>query len=483
MPDRRPVRRLPRARWFMLFVLLLCVTTLIARVLISQTDIVPQTVDFVRNLPFVGPDRMATLENAYYDAQDAWNQFIYDRTHAPVVTSDVAGEINGKPTDPNSPEGSDASVEPPLTATPLGPTQLAGAGLASPTPQPTRTPGPAVPALPRPIPPLILSDPRPGEGVWSPVGLPLAKRSRPPMMRTFFRPDPERPYAIVDLAWIDLSQTQLTLVPGTSEPRSARGVPRGEAQIPLDVQNSGNLLASWNGGFLTIHGGYGMMVNRTIIAPPKDGFAVLGQYADGSMHIGVWGRDIKMTPDLVSFRQNGPILIDQGVLNEQELTAWGASVSGETRIWRSGIGITRDGALIYAAGSSLSAQTLGVALLRAGAVEAMQLDVNAWHVFFFTYDYGDNGLVPSKLSTQMAGNTRMYLTPYERDFMYLTLKQGTPGLPPGQMTPHPTFMPTSSSLPVLIQDEETPTPWQPAIQLPTPPRRPKSPTPTILFTP
>ncbi|MGB8646297.1 MAG: phosphodiester glycosidase family protein [Anaerolineae bacterium] len=434
--------------------------------MVSQTDIVPQMVDAVRNLPFVGPDRMAALEDAYYNAQDGWNQFIYDRTHAPVVTANVAGDNLDQPAAPTL-----APTNVPPTATPEPQSQVAAPKFT--TPQPVGTPAPAAPALPRPIPPLILSDSQPGEGIWSPVGLPLAQRSRPPIIRTFYRPDPERPYARVDLAWIDLSQTQLTLVPGTSEPRSAPGVPRGEAQIPATVQNSGNLLASWNGGFLTLHGGYGMMVNRVIIAPPKDGFAVLAQYSDGSMHIGIWGRDIKMTSDLVSFRQNGPILIDQGVLNESEMLAWGKSVSGETRIWRSGIGITRDGALIYAAGSSLSAQTLGIALQRAGAVEAMQLDVNAWHVSFFTYELTANGLVPSKLSPAIAGNARMYLTPYDRDFMYLTLKAGSPGLPPRQMTPLPTFMPTSPLLPALIQDAETPTPWQPV----------KTATPALMFTP
>ena len=53
--------------------------------------IIPQIVDAVRNLPFVGPDRMAALEDTYYQAQDAWNTFIYDRTHAPVVTAQVIG--------------------------------------------------------------------------------------------------------------------------------------------------------------------------------------------------------------------------------------------------------------------------------------------------------------------------------------------------------------------------------------------------------
>ncbi len=251
--------------------------------------------------------------------------------------------------------------------------------------------------------------------------MPLGDQPNPPLWHTFFRPDPERPYARVDLVHIDLSQTQLTIVPGTSEPRSVDGI-RGSGVIPTNVQQGGKLLAAWNGGFLTIHGAYGMMVNRRVILPPRDDFAVLAQYANGSLKLGVWGSEITMTPDLVTFRQNGPILIDHGVLNENGMLAWGKSVSGDTHIWRSGLGLTADGNLLVAAGSSLSAQTLGQALLAAGAVEAMQLDVNAWHVYFLTYALTPQGLVPTKLNAAIPGPSTVFLRPFDRDFMYLTLK-------------------------------------------------------------
>jgi hypothetical protein len=129
-----------------------------------------------------------------------------------------------------------------------------------------------------------------------------------------------------------------------------------------------------------------------------------------------------MTPDLVSFRQNGPILVDHGVVNQDTTLRWGKSVSGETRIWRSGIGLTANGELIFGVGDSLSAQTLGEALRHAGASEAMELDVNAWHVYFFTYALTPTGLVPTKLDAAIPGTLETYLKPYGRDFMYLTLK-------------------------------------------------------------
>lgn len=84
--------------------------------------------------------------------------------------------------------------------------------------------------------------------------------------------------------------------------------------------------------------------------------------------------------------------------------------------------MTASGELIYAIGDSLSAQTLGEALRQAGATEAMELDVNAWHAFFFTYALTSAGLVPTKLNAAIPGSLQAYLKPYDRDFMYLTLK-------------------------------------------------------------
>ncbi len=418
-PQRKPGRR-----WLMLAIptlLALCLGLVsFSSGLVSQTNLVPDLVDFVRDLPFVGPGRMAALEDLYYNAQDGVTLFLYQHTHAPVVLAkSAAAQLKSA-----TPQNALPKLTPgPALVTlpdsrPDGPSKIT---IVTPTPVPTAT----TPAPPKPIPPLIISDPLPGEGVWTTDGMPLADSASPPLRRTFYRPDPERPYVRVDLAWIDTSQTQLTLVPGTAEPQPVDKV-KGSGVIPADVQSSGSLLAAWNGGFMTMHGQYGMMVNRRIVAPPRDGFAVLAQYADGSLRIGVWGDEIKMTPDLVSFRQNGPILIDKGVLNQDGLLAWGKSVSGETHIWRSGIGITQDGALIYAAGNAMTAQTLGEALEAAGAVAAMQLDVNAMHVYFYTYRQTDKGPAPTKLSPTIPGPTNLYLTPYVRDFMYLTAKQQVP---------------------------------------------------------
>lgn len=384
LASERPVHRLsiPGFRWLVLAGL--CVVAVLFLNYVNQTDWVPQIVDAARNQPFIGPERVAKAEDLFYTAQDKWNQLVYRFTHPPVI-------VPGAPTSSPSPQGTNGTQR---KSGPTGPASLT---------------------------PVIVSDLQPGEGEWTATDLSLGNQLHPSLWRTFYRPDVTRPYARADLVHMDLTQTRLTLVPGVYEPRPTDGKP-GPGQIPPAVQGSGKLLAAWNGGFLTLHGAYGMMVDRRVILPPRDGLATLAVYADGRVRLGVWGRDLTMTTDLVSFRQNGPILVDHGTVNPNALLDWGKSVSGDVYIWRSGIGLTQDGALVYALGNGASAQTLGEVLKKAGALEAMQLDVNAWHVFFFSYEWSAKGLVPTKLVPSLPGSGQTYLKPNERDFMYLTLK-------------------------------------------------------------
>jgi hypothetical protein len=53
-------------------------------------------------------------------------------------------------------------------------------------------------------------------------------------------------------------------------------------------------------------------------------------------------------------------------------------------VWRSGVGITADGRVIFAYGPALDVRTLAGLLKRAGCVRAMQLDINPdWMSFMY----------------------------------------------------------------------------------------------------
>jgi hypothetical protein len=222
----------------------------------------------------------------------------------------------------------------------------------------------------------------------------------------------------------------LHMVAGTIQPGGPRGVD-GPGIIPVADQQA--LLAAFNGGFKFADGQYGMMANGVIYVPPQPGAATIAATKEGQILLGAWGSDPQLTtnnPDLVAWRQNAALLIDHGVINPltHDGAAWGGTILNSTYTWRSGLGITADGSLIYAAGNSLSARTLGVALQAAGAVMAMQTDINPFWVRAFLYTHNQQQqLIATKLNPSMQGTGNEYLLGTTRDFFYLTYV--TPTLP------------------------------------------------------
>jgi hypothetical protein len=258
------------------------------------------------------------------------------------------------------------------------------------------------------------------------------------MARTSVKPDPDRPYAEAALVRIDLSQIELHLMPGVSEPEAVAGVPPfpRPGRIPAEVQASGKLLAAFNGGFKAVNGHYGMMTDQgVVLQPPLDGIATLAFYRDGHLRLGEWGRDITASADLVAYRQNCPLLLDAGQIaagvREGNQRNWGVTIQNAAATWRSGLGLSSDGRfLIYAAGDSLTVESLAHALQLGGADFAMQLDINSLYTRFVTYRPADvktskYPVVAQKLIDQMPGlGQTVFLSPYDRDFFYITARGG-----------------------------------------------------------
>ena len=103
----------------------------------------------------------------------------------------------------------------------------------------------------------------------------------------------------------------------------------------------------------------------------------------------------------------------------------GANIDGSVAVWRSGLGQSQDGrVLYYAAGDNLIAATLARALLAAGAYQAMQLDINNYWVYFGAVKTDRARLDTTPLFDKMKGHgTRRYLNGYSRDFFYVTARE------------------------------------------------------------
>jgi hypothetical protein len=230
---------------------------------------------------------------------------------------------------------------------------------------------------------------------------------------TQFRSDPNYPSMVAGVAWIDTSRTTVALNPGRLEP--AVNLPRGPMVVP--TTSRGRLLATFNSAFKLQDSGGGFALGGRTYAPMKDGMATLIGYTNGHIDVQAWAWGPTIPPGVAFARQNLPLIVENGQPNPNlsDGPQWGVTVGNAIRVWRSGIGIDRSGNLIYAAADNQTVGSLAQILIRAGAVRAMQLDINSYWVSFITYAQPAAGS-PSNLLPDMTRSVDRYLSPDDRDF-------------------------------------------------------------------
>ena len=254
----------------------------------------------------------------------------------------------------------------------------------------------------------------PGEGIWHTTRPGL--EAEPPLLVTTLRDQPEYPRVVAGLAWIDTKRTTLTLNPGRLEPSVP--VPRGTMDVPIAKRP--RLLATFNSGFKLSDSHGGFAVNGHTYAQMRDGQGTLVGYDDGRVDVLDWRFGSTIPPGVSFARQNLPLIVEEGkpspnITNNAD---WGATVENAVLVWRSAVGVDRHGNLIYAAGEGQTVGSLARALIRAGAIRAMELDINSYWVTFITY--GALGAEdPSKLLEGMERPATRYLEADDRDFFAL----------------------------------------------------------------
>jgi predicted DNA-binding transcriptional regulator AlpA len=289
---------------------------------------------------------------------------------------------------------------------------LPSVGLASTPPsRPKRARAPVrVAAWPHRIEP-VFAHPLPGEGVWRRTG-PLVD-GRPPVLVTTFRTERDYPRIVAYVAWFDHTRTALAFYPGRYEPPSAPV--RGPMSIPYGQR--WRLLASFNSGFIYIDGHNGSSIDGRTYEPLAKGLATLVGYRDGRVDVKTWTGGPNAGPTVAFARQSLPLIIRDGRLNPalNDSSQWGFTLGNAVRVWRTGVGIDRRGNLIYAAANDQTVITLARILQRAGAVRAMQFDINPEWPTLITYRH-HHGLVPTKVVPNVMQPATRYLVPDDRDF-------------------------------------------------------------------
>lgn len=251
----------------------------------------------------------------------------------------------------------------------------------------------------------------PGEGVWRRTG-PLV-RGRPPVLVTTFRTETAYPRIVAFVAWFDHRRTALAYYPGRYEPPNAPD--RGPMQVPYGQR--WRLLATFNSGFIHSDGNQGSSINGIEYEPLQKGRATMIAYRDGRVDIRSWTGGAVAGPQIAFARQSLPLIVDHGrpspALNDS--SQWGFTLGNAVRVWRTGAGIDRRGNLIYAAADDQTVITLARILERAGAVRAMELDINPEWPTLITYTHR-HGLRPTKIVPNGMQPATRYLAPDDRDF-------------------------------------------------------------------
>ncbi len=392
----------------------------------GYVGVISTIVDFVRGLSFIGPKKIARLEMFVFNLQDKINQIRYHKDIQRSLDNTISDEHINRLTSNQNDKKDIESVSAKLVNSSGEIAKLEVIYIPLDGAKKLES------YAPPPIPLQIANEPLDGEGYWTAVDMPKVKGRPPALWRTIIRPDPERPFAWVKLVRMDIRQLELKLVAGTREPKSTTGI-TGDGIIPEDIHIRNKLALAFNGCFQAMHGAYGMMVDREVFLPPKNDIATLAFYEDGTLRMDEWGEEegkINEHKTMLSMRQNLSILIKDGTLNPTGETQWGIAPPGADPIynWRSALGITPEGDLIYAIGFPVSAITIGKALQLAGAESAMHLDMNLSNVSLEIYEPsldedGNLDFKLWKLTTAFYDPPTRYLQVDARDFFYVLFKE------------------------------------------------------------
>ncbi|MHB1518018.1 MAG: phosphodiester glycosidase family protein [Acidimicrobiales bacterium] len=341
------------------------------------------------------PARLAEWTRSHGGASFVnWAENVWYSHHAP--------KVGGKP-----PAGSIRKAHAPTVAVTTGPPHLP-------------PPSPIIP---------FASPPIPGEGQWSPAGRLVG--GIPAIYETTLRPDAIHTSYVVGVAWMDTKLLKATLYSGNQIPG---GGPYTNT-APIQPSAASSLVSAFNAGFLMSAANGGYYTDGQTVMPLRNGAASFVVYRNGTSTVGAWGSNVTMTPNVVSVRQNLDLVVNNGQpvpgLNANDTTQWGATLGGQIYVWRSGLGVTANGALVYVGGPGLNITDLANLLVRAGAVRAMELDINTDWVNYSTYQPSTPGGLasPSNGSVLVTGMTggpaRYFHSWWQRDF--ITMSSAYPG--------------------------------------------------------
>jgi Phosphodiester glycosidase len=271
---------------------------------------------------------------------------------------------------------------------------------------PVVKPPPIAPLIPGPASAIRWSNPEP----WAGAPAPLLVASFP------VDPSGDRTY----VAWIRASRTELALYPGYAGPGPS-ALWRGPEMVPVSARST--LLSTFNSGFYEAAGPAGFYVNGRLYDPMVRGLATVIEYTNGTVDVAPWTGSARPGANIVVAHQNLGLLVNNGRITPAAagLNVWGATLGGVAATWRSALGIDANGNLMYAAAPNQTAPSLARIMVHAGAVRAMELDINpAWPMLAIFG--GPNAGAPRLFVQNPNQVATRFLSPSMRDFFAIYLR-------------------------------------------------------------
>ncbi|HEY3409135.1 MAG TPA: phosphodiester glycosidase family protein [Propionicimonas sp.] len=260
--------------------------------------------------------------------------------------------------------------------------------------------------------PTSATTPLANEGAWQTIE---TVHKRPAILATFVRPDGKHSKFLAGITCTNQDLASFALHPGTQVPGGT-----GWSQ-PATVPQTGrgHLLATFNSGFLMRDSMGGFWQGGNAVGHLTAGRASMVFSDNGRLDIRAWEGG-PVPAGVSAIRQNLTLLVDNGQITDAvqnaDSGAFGKTLGDTTFVWRSGVGIRADGSIVTVHGNALSVRTLAALLLDAGAVRAMQLDINRDWTSYIYYRHTPS-FTPVKLTADQVRPANRYLQTSTRDFV------------------------------------------------------------------
>ena len=253
-----------------------------------------------------------------------------------------------------------------------------------------------------------------GEGVWRVLD---TAHGQPAIYGTYLRPSSVYSSYVAGIVSMNQKLVRFELRPGVEDP----GPGNWHAMSYIPPSQRRGLLATFNSGFKISSSGGGFFLNGVTRGTLTPGVASVVYYRDGHIAIGNWDGAVRMTPDVAAVRQNLHLIVSNGYVpssvDSNVEASWGATLGGGYYVWRSGIGLTADGRVIFVYGPALNVRELAELMRHAGVVTGMELDINpAWMSFMYYLNAQTSNPKPVALLPTQAQAPNRYYSPSSRDF-------------------------------------------------------------------